>query len=839
MKRIIKLMVAAAVTAFGAEALLADVVTNIYTVTTTSAHKRFQPLDLNNATLSVTTTAGGPESTITFSDLADGGFPSAAILVKRGEGYLMSSVRMATFKGEIRIEEGGFIVSANLMTGPQSIAEAPLIKVSSGATFMLRTNNDTCQANKFRLYNTFRIAGTGYENFGAIDNSSDNSQYGFPFSGPWYLDGDALIVNTTNKRWDSGDNSGSATFFIDLGGHNLTYRPYPTSPRGLWVWSVGMRVLNPGSGGILIDSDNLMLQNTGITWEGDALNELVFTNGCEVRLQEMTAMPIPWTTRFYGNTMLTVDGTSCGHGYTNRNAWAGPVSIDNGTLKVMRGESTAQARGTCFNGPLSGTGGLYGDNCWLEFVNGGKNITGPIGVTTAVDSLLGGLVFWGKDSVPQSCEVIAITNAQVYLSGTIADLWDFPRLDLYVEDGVTNSFLTNPGGASMKGGTIAGLRKSGPGVLELKTPFAVTGRTEIAGGILTLKGTELAGATYGHLLYDGPNNNSVPVGDIIVTHEQYLQTDYSYVENTNAVSLTMDPLYSRNDPMWWREDESDTRRFCIVTCAGYLWNRTGSTVNWTFAGQENYVVAVHLDGNKLFYQDNTAIAGKATVSVAPGPHYLQVRALCKTATTWVQGGPLKTVTNMSWLDGDVGGGVRWDPQGRNSDDIVDYVKISDPGDGSVMTVCTNGLSTGMRTVPTFNEIAFEGGTFDLNGNPVTVATLSGSGVVSNSSPYVDFVALAVTSCWSVVSADLTNGGAKVRFDGVPVVFGENARIVLSVARRGVEGTFDILESDKGFSGLPNLVVDGETRCSYSLKKSTDGMRLSVVCTRPGTVFILR
>ena len=842
MKRMTKQMFVAAVAALGTGILQADAVTNIYTVTTTAANTRSQPLNLDNATLTATTTAGGPESSIAFSTLADGGFSDSAILVKRGDGYLLSSVMMATFQGEIRIEQGGFIVTTNLMTGPQSIAAAPVVKVSSGASFIMQANNATCSANTLRLYNAFRIAGTGCDGMGAINNSNGNSQYMFPFCGPWYLDGDVLISNTTGNRWDCGDNSGNTTFFIDLGGKNLVYRPYSDAVQSQWVWSNGMRVVNPGSGGIVIDGEKLMLQNTQMAWEGGASNELVFTNGCSVQFQALTSTPIPWTTRFYGDTTLSVGNTQCGYGYTNHNAFAGPVSIDDGTLKVKRADTTATPyRGTAFNSALSGTGGLYGENCWLEFVNGGKTLTGPIGVSTAVDSSLGGLVFWGKDSVPQACEVMALTNSPIQLYGTAEPLWDFPRLDFYIDGGITNSFFTNySGDKSIEGGTIAGLRKSGSGVLELKTPFAVTGRTEIAGGTLALKGTELAGVTYGHLLYDGANNNSVPVGDTTVTLAQFLRTDYSYVECTNAVSLTMDPLYSRSDPMWWREGVSDTRQYCIVTCAGYLWNRTGAVAEWTFAGQENYVASVHLDGAELFYNNDTKTAGKATVSVSPGPHYLQVRSMCKTATTSQMGGPMKQVTNLvDWVDGDVGAGVRWDPQGRNSNNIADYVKISDPGDGSVITVCTNGLSTGMRTVPTFNEISFEGGTFDLNGNPVTVATLSGSGVVNNSSPYVDFVAFAVTSCWSVVAADLPDDGAKVRFDGVPVVFGENARIVLFVPRRGTEGTFDILESDRGFSGSPNFVIDGETFCSYSLKKSADGTRLSVVCTRPGIRVIFR
>ena len=57
-----------------------------------------------------------------WSDFASG----PAIFRKRGTGWMMSSTKMATFTGEIRIEEGAFMVNTNLMTGPLNPTTAPI-----------------------------------------------------------------------------------------------------------------------------------------------------------------------------------------------------------------------------------------------------------------------------------------------------------------------------------------------------------------------------------------------------------------------------------------------------------------------------------------------------------------------------------------------------------------------------------------------------------------------------------------------------------------------------------------------------------------------------------------
>ena len=82
----------------------------VYTVDTDSSATYGNPLHIENATVTVddgTSVAEKP-----FMELV-GSFVTNSVFRKRGEGYLRSSPLMKTFTGEIRIEEGGWMVVTN------------------------------------------------------------------------------------------------------------------------------------------------------------------------------------------------------------------------------------------------------------------------------------------------------------------------------------------------------------------------------------------------------------------------------------------------------------------------------------------------------------------------------------------------------------------------------------------------------------------------------------------------------------------------------------------------------------------------------------------------------
>ena len=800
-------------TAFG------DVVTNIYTVTTGTGTDYKSPFLLDEMTVTCTDTAGSVPVQKSFATLAAEGFGENSILRKSGAGWMQSSIKLATFKGEIHVEEGGFIVNTNLMTGAQNYDDAPIVRVSSGATFMLRTLASTCPNNKLTLYNEFHLAGEGFAGMGVICNASENSQYANPYSGPWYLEDDVKIYHASYARWDMGDSTGANRAFIDMKGHNLAFVKNPDSPVATWCLSTGVQIRNPGN--VYINGQRLWLQVIG-GLGGDSENYLVITNDASLGMYDVSAK-IPWTIKFYGNTSLGCNTKPSGLENTNRNAIAGPVEIHGGTLRIT-GES-GKVRGTTFHDTLSGEGNIFVDNCWLQLVNGGKTLAGKIAVDgTTASTNYSGLALWSPESVPMACEKISFTNTQMRLMASLDSEWDFPPLDFHVASGTNNL----PEG--VVGGTIAGLKKSGSGMLVVPSPFSVTGVTEVAEGTLKIGKYGNAGLYCGRFLTDVTPLSYPPLGDNIA----YWNLVHGYsVEFTNRVDLSLNAFNSSADSFWKSPAGDATSKYVAITYAGYIWNRSGTTQRWTFAGAGGMHTTVRLDDSELYWFTTYNEGKKATVDVGPGPH----KVYFSTADGIGKGGPKgSSFANMTWTIGGSSAGVMYDPDGKDSDNAADYVYMVDPGDGSLFTQSTNE-TVAINNVPSFGTLKFgENGVFDTFGNALVVDTLIGvGGGITNSNPYAVCPVVSVTNAWRFSSTDVAAG--KTMHLNVPVSFSEGAKIGIDFDGRLGNGEYVILEADDPIVGCPVIENSGCTR-HISLRKSPDGRSL-VLVSQKGSLVIYR
>jgi hypothetical protein len=132
--------------------------------------------------------------------------------------------------------------------------------------------------------------------------------------------------------------------------------------------------------------------------------------------------------------------------------------------------------------------------------------------------------------------------------------------------------------------------------------------------------------------------------------------------------------------------------------------------------------------------------------------------------------------------------------------VADYVKIEDPGDGSLLTVTTNDTLTTVYDRPSFHALRLAPGTtLDIFGNSIAVGDLEGLGMITNSNAYYNYP-LTVTNSWKVSAADVAAGG--VLRAHVPLAFAAGATfaaedlaafphseepIVLCVADAPIEG----------------------------------------------------
>ncbi len=231
----------------------AGVASNVYTVVELGGSLA-APVSIEDLSVEVYDASTGLTTSENFSDVS---FASDSIFRKRGRGFVLSSLRMQSFTGEIRIEEGALVINTNNQIGvTTSAAQAPLVVVSNGASFVMSARSDTCAAKKLKLHNRFVIAGDGIGGIGAICNDLETDQTDYLFYGPWTLSGDASIGCTRSSRFDFGGTT------LDLAGHQLALRG-----RGGWgnmCFVASSRFLNSAGTpvSVLVDGHSLQLQGS-------------------------------------------------------------------------------------------------------------------------------------------------------------------------------------------------------------------------------------------------------------------------------------------------------------------------------------------------------------------------------------------------------------------------------------------------------------------------------------------------------------------------------------------------------------------------------------------------
>lgn len=184
-------------------------------------------------------------------------------------------------------------------------------------------------------------------------------------------------------------------------------------------------------------------------------------------------------------------------------------------------------------------------------------------------------------------------------------------------------------------------------------------------------------------------------------------------------------------------------------------------------------------------------------------------------------------------------GFMWDPLGRGSTNIVDYVQAYDPGDGSVFSITTNGvLPEALALCPQFPAMRFARGTyFDVNGVNFETGDLEGVPTVTNSSALFTDCTFSVTNSWTVSAADLA-AGSVLDVSG-KLVFGANVTLTITdfaeLPRTRSEPRV-LARAVAGIEGMPLFTPPGAYPAH--LLKSPDGCELSLVHVN-GFIIIFR
>jgi len=130
-----------------------------------------------------------------------------------------------------------------------------------------------------------------------------------------------------------------------------------------------------------------------------------------------------------------------------------------------------------------------------------------------------------------------------------------------------------------------------------------------------------------------------------------------------------------------------------INCAydGYIWNRTGEAVTWTFAEHFDDFVYLKIDDEVVLNdceQNAWTRPTYGSVTLTPGPHRFHLVVYQGGGTS----GPCVTADWFQWWQHPDGGWtIGIDFQGRDEGVYGNFVALEDPGDGSLFTLTEDDL----------------------------------------------------------------------------------------------------------------------------------------------------
>ena len=725
-------------------------------------------------------------------------------IVKDGNGTLMMNQDISAYTGTIHINHGIWGLTDANSLGSLSGGG---VYVADGATL------ENCAAIKVSMMvkKPIFFEGNGFNGIGALYVNASVAQSGNTWGRAMTMTGDAFVnaVHDNYISFYSGSNC-----YLDMGGHTLYLNGgnRVNAAGRAYVVFYYATLTNPGS--IIVTNATPFIVQSVCWWNGSAANRLTFRDSSTFSTG---------SGGIRGNYLWTLEWDSTGTNLWTcipnpdtypdssnfRNRWRGPVELKK-TLCVVVERAVDGAGGIALDGPVSGVGGidvsgLPARQGFLSLTNAANTFTGGVKVRDVFATI-------GSDAVPASGGPMEVTDSSLTFS---------PSFYLLPTGIVT---ATAAGCTVSNGvGRWAHLVKDGSGTLDYASSIGAD-TLEIKAGTVRLPAAQtqpwMAGLLEGVGYYTEPDLiKDKTTGEITYPGSQTDGTnDYAYCQRivtypANLYNNWVNPV--RRTQAW--DTESKATRY-LITYSGYIWNRTSEPVTWTFAGDVSSWLRLKIDGNTVFDMRDTRIAVRGTVTLTPGPHAFYVVNESKIN----DGGVQNSATNMTWNKL----GVRYDPQGRDSTNGVDYTEFRDPGDGSLFTWCLPDETAEwpvdnayfdrevvvpdpvaprghVSSVPVFRDIsATTNACIDFAGGAYAVRDLSGLPTLTSCTGF------SVTNRWTVSVAEVVAGGKLV---GGPIAFGADTELVVEEDRK-THGEFEaeIASSTAAISG--NLSIKDASMC---------------------------
>ena len=735
---------------------------------------------------------------VTFASL-NGGDDKLRTLVKRGAGRLNLTNAMASYEGSIRVEEGTIFSNAKDTLGKTPNESHP-IAVFAGAQYRCQAT-----ASNYNSGRIFRIQGSGPDGKGALyllngtgGNSGVAQIYGVEnMAGKMVcLDGDAAVGGGGWIGYPS----------ITLNGHDLTF----ISSSSENTFNIGSIY---GDGNIYATNVAFRLNQSLQFLQATAPHTLLIGKNAQFRFVNTSlggAAKDMWHVEFASDC----NDLFGDWGFNRRNEGINTFSIPVVLNKMIHihGQTDRYYARVHFTSTVSGPGGFvtrkgYGGSnntkrysSWLHLDNPSNTFTGGFEFDRGV--------IWSycNGAIPANGGPVKIIRENA--TDTVRCVYDgvgFPKpFERYSlpELRVSGSHPARVQGGE---GAWATIVKEGANTLEYYSEVGAP-RVEVKAGTFKLP----RGAAPG--LWEG------------------IATYSSAANAQNAFNGTATPTnFIVRGPHMANQREKDNvaawSQKSLVTYKGYVWNRTGAPVTWTFASSLKDPVTVLIDGATVLSGAAAALA-TADVTLAPGPHAFEWRAWNGEDDTTGPHNPTGWASEFGFV---------YDAQGRNdTSNTNNFVLATDNGDGALFTRYTNST----ERLPAFGTMAFsQGATLDLNGNAYVANEILGWPVVTNTcTDATSAAALTITNSFTVDGADLAAG--KQLVSSVPVTFAPGATVTLTnaalIARNGRK-SFPVLTAATLNWNESKLTRDSK---DWIVRLDGDGKTLVLEYTA-GTVFILR
>ena len=743
----------------------------------------------------------GETNSVALSEISCANNNEVTNIVKIGQGAIVMDQQLDGYLGDINIRQGMWVIAATNALGKlssnQDCSGVGAVFVEDGGSLAVgATDRNISNAGK-KIW----ISGQGVNGEGALTVIPAPSGKGAYTKGVFgknvELAGDALI----GQRTPVDVYFTQAYTEFRLNGNKLSFN-YPHKNSYVIGGTTQSEIIAPGEVE-LSGKSKIIFQGRTVMAGGEG--KLTFKDTANFSSSGMRGR-YEWPMEWDSAEAVQMLQQTTGDIVTNRNTWHGPVRLQR-NMKVNISKSGTFG----LFGPVSGPGGLdmfYSETSksaiptnFVNLSNTGSSFSGGVRISDLILNVM------ARDAIPQDGGTLVMTNS--VLNFDRDKNYALPSSVIHVKDG--SAMPVNGGSGKWKT-----LVKTGAGTVQYNSAVGAE-ILEIKDGTFAVNGPGLRGFAG---LIEG-------VEYFEANGDAYRAAENKEMAWTNHIVFSPHVAYSNNT--YWThlrpasDEEAKLLQSSATVYSGYMWNREPTNVNWTFCCNVGTVSFFHLDDKLIFSDGDFETAQLATVeNVTRGWHKFRFGSYAP----FGKGGPGKGIKNYpDWN----GLGFRWDPLGRNSPDVGNFVELKDPGDGSLFTWAVPGddvfypgtdESNKIGYLPRFDAVKFaESGLLELNVDSRSVATAEGF-------PRVGGVgALTVEKKWILDAADVVAG---MKTTGANIVFGADVELEVEnpMAARRVSGVreWTVLESLFGIVGSIS-VKDPETAKRWTVAVDGDSIKL--------------